>query len=267
MDADSRPDVNFLNHTIKHFEKEDNKKIVCVSGRIKGIGNDWISKYRQWEYQISFGIHKKAQAYLACILVTPGCATIYRSFIFKTLKFPTGTLTEDMDFTFQMHRAGYNKMIFEEKAIMYTIDPHTIKDFSKQITRWYTGFWQVVRKHDIPWQGQILDMEVAMLAIEGLYNGLLVGFFFVSLVSLSFFGGTHILIIPLVFDLLLFFIPSLIWSSITDKDYKRLLLIPHFYFLRFLSSFIFLKSYFSGFLSTEKEYVWNSNRYFGKEVI
>ena len=170
MDADTMPDKNFLKYALKHFEDDSKNEIVCVVGRVKGFGINWISKFRQWEYQISHLIHKKAQGFIKSIVVLPGCATIYKSFIFDLIKFPTGTLTEDMDFTFTMHRLGFNKMVFENKAIVFTQDPQTLRDYSRQLHRWYTGFWQVVRKHNIPWQGQTLDLEVSMLAIEGLYN-------------------------------------------------------------------------------------------------
>lgn len=267
MDADSSPRANFLKYALPHFKKDRKKEIFCVSGRVKGSTKNWITKYRQWEYQVAFLIHKKAQQHLSSILVTPGCATIYRSSIFKTQKFPSGTMTEDMDFTFQMHRAGYNKMIFESKAVVNTIDPYTLGDYAKQLERWYTGFWQSVRKHDVPWRGQMLDFEVAVLAIEGLYNGVLVAFLGASIIKLSFSGGLSILVTPILIDLFIFFLPSLIWSSIADKDYSRILFVPHFYLLRLLSSVIFIKSYFKGFLSREKTYVWDSTRYLGKEVL
>lgn len=266
MDADSSPKSDFIDVSLKHFVNDKKNEVACVSGRVKGIGSSWISKYRQWEYQISYLIHKRAQQHISSILVAPGCATLYRSSVFEKLGFPTGTLTEDMDFTFLMHRKNYKKMIFDNKAIVYTIDPEKITDFSKQLSRWYTGFWQVVRKHDIPWRGQMLDLEVAMLATEGLYNGLLVCFFIFSLFSLIIYNKLSVLLVPFLFDLFLFFIPTLIWSSISDKDFSRIFFIPHFYFLRLLSSLIFLKSYFAGYLSTEKEYIWSSNRYLGKEV-
>ncbi|MCL5432695.1 MAG: glycosyltransferase family 2 protein [Patescibacteria group bacterium] len=262
IDADSKPKRDFIIKTFKHLRKDKYKEISCVIGRIKASGNNWISKYRQWEYQISYLIHKKAQEHMGSILVTPGCATIYRSSVFKKLKFPKGTLTEDMDLTFLMHRSGLNKMVFENKAIVYTWDPQNVKEFMMQINRWYTGFWQVVRKHNIPWQGQILDLEVTILALEGLYNGFLVIFFAISFISLSMNGKISIVVFPLLFDFFFFFLPSLIWSIYYDKNYSRILYIPHFYFLRFLSSAIFLKSFFNSFLKREeKEYVWNSKRY------
>ncbi len=268
MDADTEPRHDFLERAMKHFEEDPDQKIVCVIGRVKGYPINWVSKYRQWEYHISHLIHKKAQENLGSILVVPGCATVYRSFIFDILSFPSGTLTEDMDFTFLMHRSGYHKMVLEEKAVVYTQDPLNLKDFTKQCKRWYTGFWQVVRKHDVPWGGQVLDFEVAVLAIEGLYNGMIVLFFLLSIFPLALMGAISLFRIPLLVDLLIFFIPTLVWSAVVDKDYIRILYIPHFYFLRLLSSTIFLKSFFNGFLSTEQEYVWDSNRYFieGKEA-
>lgn len=267
MDADSQPKFDFLEKALIHFKKDPQKKIICVVGRVKGVINtSWVSKYRQWEYQVSYFIHKRAQSYLQSILVAPGCATVYRSNVFEKMVIPKGTMTEDMDFTFQMHRAGYHEMVLEKDAIVYTQDPQNIKDFTKQLNRWYTGFWQVVRKHDIPWRGQMLDLEACVLALEGLYNGLIVIFLFASFLPLSFLRRLGIFTYPVLFDLFIFFIPTLIWSAISDRDPSRILFIFHFYFLRFLSSLIFLKSFFNGFLSLEKDYVWDSNRYLEKKL-
>jgi cellulose synthase/poly-beta-1,6-N-acetylglucosamine synthase-like glycosyltransferase len=261
MDADTRPQEDFLKIAMKHFEKDSKKQIVCVVGRIKSYGTSFISKYRQWEYQISHYVHKQAQWYMSSILVVPGCATVYRSKVFDKLEFPNGTLTEDMDFTFLMHRKKIGKMVFEKNAIVRTQDPENISHFVKQISRWYTGFWQVVRKHGIPWEGQMLDLEAAILALEGLYNGIFVILLFFSIIPLTLEGNIHILLIPLFIDLFVFFLPTLIWNSVSDKDYKRILLIPHFYLLRFLSSIIFLKSFFDGYILNEKQYSWQSKRY------
>ena len=268
MDADTKPKADFLKKALVHFENDRYKKIVCVVGRVKGFSLNWVTKYRQWEYQISHFIHKRAQEHINSILVVPGCATVYRSFVFDKFNFPSGTLTEDMDFTFLLHRLGYNNMVFESEAVVYTQDPQNIHDFIKQLSRWYTGFWQVVRKHDVPWQGQALDFEAALLALEGLYNGLVVLFLIISAIPLAILGKLNVFVIPFAVDLLLFFIPTLIWSSIADKDYTRILYIPHFYFLRTLSSLIFLKSFFVGALSLEKEYIWDSKRYIqGREGV
>lgn len=261
MDADTRPNEDFLKIAMKHFNHDTKKKIACVVGRIKSYGVSYISKYRQWEYQISHFVHKQAQWYMSSILVVPGCATVFRSSVFNKITFSNGTLTEDMDFTFLMHRKRIGKMVFEKNAIVYTQDPEKILHFIKQISRWYTGFWQVVRKHGIPWQGQIIDLEAGLLALEGLYNGIFVILLMTSIIPLALKGEAKILAIPLLIDLFVFFIPTLTWNSISEKDFSRILYIPHFYLLRFLSSIIFLKSFFDGYLIREKQFSWQSTRY------
>lgn len=261
LDADTQPDPQFLKYAMPHFDQDLNRKITCVVGRVKGLGTNWISHYRQWEYLISHLIHKRAQANLKSIVVVPGCATVYRSYIFNEVRFPTGTLTEDMDFTFLLHRQGLSGMVFENRAVVHVQDPQQISDFIKQISRWYTGFWQVVRRHQIPWKGQALDLEVAMLGMEGLYNGLIVLLLLTSIIPLAVTRNLEIFRIPALIDLFVFFIPTLLWASVTEKDFKFLLYLPHFYFLRVLSSLIFISGFFRGFTSSQKEYVWNSRRY------
>lgn len=261
LDADTRPQLDFLKFALPHFHQDMHQKIICVIGRVKGLGNNWVAKYRQWEYLVSHFIHKRAQANLGSIIVLPGCATIYRSYIFNELNFPVGTLTEDMDFTFLLHRQGLSRMVFEDRAIVYVQDPQRLSDFIIQISRWYKGFWQVVKKHQIPWRGQILDLEVAMLGLEGLYNGLIVIMFLFSIVPLTIFHRLDIFKLPVLIDFFIFFLPTLLWSSFVEKDFKYLLYIPHFYFLRVLSSLIFIKSYFLGFSGSQKEFVWDSHRY------
>ncbi len=259
MDADTRPDKKFLKYIIPIMEK--NKKVQIAVGRVEGRGNSWVEKYRIWEYQISHFIHKQAQAFMSAIIVVPGCATVYRSKILRNNVFPTGTLTEDMDFTFQLHRRGYNHMVFVPQAVVYTQDPNNLKDFLKQITRWYTGFWQAVKKHNIPWGGQTLDFEVTLMAIEGLYNSILAFMLIFFFPSVLVFNYIHVLKYPILLDLGLFFIPSLLWVSIRIRSFKLFPYIFHFYFLRFLSSLVFIRSFFQGYLSYEKNYSWDTTRY------
>jgi poly-beta-1,6-N-acetyl-D-glucosamine synthase len=261
MDADTQPSSQFIKNAMRHFEKDSKKEIACVVGRIQSLGGTWVAKYRLWEYTLAHSIHKRAQAHLESILVVPGCATVYRSEIFSNLKIPTGTLTEDMDFTFLLHRSGFSKMIYEPKAVVYTQDPQNLKDFIKQITRWYVGFWQAVKKHQLPWNGHNLDYEVIILATEGLFNGFICLTLFAALPLLWKNGAIHILFAPAALDFFVFFIPTLLWASIKTKKYTLPLYIFHFYFIRFLTSFVFLFSFFKAHVSKEKIYKWDTNRY------
>jgi cellulose synthase/poly-beta-1,6-N-acetylglucosamine synthase-like glycosyltransferase len=261
MDADTRVDPSFTEECLKHFVKDENEELACVVGRVQSLGGSWIGKYRLWEYAIAHSIHKRAQAHMNSMLVVPGCATMYRSDIFENIEIPAGTFTEDMDFTFLLHRSKHTHMIFEDDAVVYTQDPQTLKTFIKQVNRWYMGFWQAIKKHNLPWHGQSLDFEAALLASEGLFSGL------ITLVIIAFIPvlySTHslgILKIPVLFDLGIFFIPSLMWSSFKTKEFSLILYIPAFYVLRLITSMLFLFSFFRAFLSSKSNFTWDTQRF------
>jgi biofilm PGA synthesis N-glycosyltransferase PgaC len=261
MDADTQVDSNFVSACLKHFEEDTEKEISCVVGRVQGLGGSWVGKYRLWEYAIAHSIHKRAQAHLQSMLVVPGCATVYRAEVFKDLCIPAGTFTEDMDFTFLLHRAEHTQMRFEDSAVVYTQDPQTLKSFVKQVNRWYIGFWQAVKKHNLPWHGQNLDFEAALLATEGLFSGLITVVIIALLPVLIFTGSLGLLKIPVLFDLGIFFIPSLLWASFKTRNFTLLFYIPFFYFLRLLTSALFLFSFFRAYFGKQISFTWDTERF------
>lgn len=261
MDADTVVTLDFINNSLPILEKDSKEKIACVVGRVTGRNHSWITSYRIWEYEIAQTIHKLAQNHINAVVVCPGCSTIYRANIFDSIQIPVGTLTEDMDFTFDIHRNKLGKIVFTNKASVVTQDPNTLRDFIRQIDRWYTGFWQCVVKHDIPWQGQPLDIEVALLALEGLFNGLLmIGFIF--LIPYALAKSPNILIYPFILDLGLFMLPTLLLVAIKNKLWKIFLYMPLFYLVRISSSLIFLRSFFKVVLGLDLNMKWGkANRY------
>ena len=267
VDADTVIAPDFLTHILPIFAEDKRKKIACVIGKIVGRNKKWITTYRLWEYEVAQTIHKSAQAIINAVIVCPGPCTIYRSDIFIKNSYPTGTLVEDMDLTFLIHRKKIGKIVYCPKSIVITQDPKTVRAFLKQIDRWYTGFWQCLIKHNIPWGGQMLDLEVALLALEGLYNGLLVASL-VVLFPFALLKDYLILVIPISIDILLFILPTFIFVAIRHHTIKIFLYFPQFYFLRILSSFIFLRSFFKVVFAQDLKMktFWNTARYrIGKE--
>ncbi len=259
MDADTQLTAAFLEHTLPLLEKDTKEKIACVVGKVIGRKHNYLTAYRLWEYEIAQTIHKRAQASENAIIVCPGCATVYRSKIFQHIQIPTGTLTEDMDLTFLIHRQSLGRIVFTDKAIVITQDPQTLKDFLKQIDRWYTGFWQCVTKHNIPWRGQPLDAEVAMLSLEGLFNGIL-SLTLLFLIPLTLFRQPTILIIPFAIDLTFFLLPTIFLTIKRHKHYRMLQYLPQFYLLRSLSCLVFLKSFTKVTLGLDLKMGWNKTK-------
>jgi cellulose synthase/poly-beta-1,6-N-acetylglucosamine synthase-like glycosyltransferase len=256
IDADTLVDTNYLKKIMAIFKKDQQKKIACVVGRVKSLPQGWLSAYRAWEYEISQTIHKKAQSALGAIIVCPGCATVCRASLFEKIKLPAETITEDMDLTFTIHRQRLGKIVFEPKATVTTQDPKNLKDFLTQISRWYAGFWQCALKHQIPWGGQGLDLEVAILASEGLFNGLISLSLIIFLPALIL-KKSSLFFMVLGFDLLIFMLPSLVFTAFRQKNSQILKYLPAFYFLRLLSSLIFLKSFFEVILKLDQKISWD----------
>lgn len=256
LDADTEVESNFIENILKTFKKDKQKKIAAIIGKVKTSSTSVTSSYRLWEYEISQLIHKKAQSALGGIIVCSGCATVYRSQIFKSVKFESETLTEDMDLTFKIHRLHLGKIVFTDESIAQTQDPQSLGDFGKQIERWYTGFWQCVAKHKIPFGRQMLDFEVGISALEGLINTLLIVALLLALPVLLI-KTPQLLLLVLVADLLLFLLPTLIFCAFKYKAWKILTLIPAFYFLRIFSSMIFMAAFLKTAFSMDNKTGWN----------
>lgn len=256
LDADTRIEKGFLANILNTFKKDKQKKIAAIIGKIRSSSTSVTSSYRLWEYEISQLIHKKAQSALGGIIVCSGCATVYRSEIFKSVRFESETLTEDMDLTFKIHRLRLGKIVFTDQSLAQTQDPQSLGDYGSQIERWYTGFWQCVAKHRIPFGRQMLDFEVGISAIEGLINSLLIVLLLITLPILLI--KTPILIFLIfVADLLFFLIPTLIFCAVKYKAWKILKLIHAFYFLRIFSSMVFMTSFFKTAFSLDSKTGWN----------
>lgn len=268
VDADCKIDPNFLDEALPLFENDPYQKIACVVGKVVGQNINWVTAYRVWEYEVAQSIHKAAQSHLKTIIVCPGPSTIYRSTIFKKVKIPTGTLTEDMDLTFMIHRLGLGLIKYCGKAKVLTQDPKTLKDFIRQNDRWHTGFWQCIKKHNMPWGGQSIDGEIALLAIEGLYNGILI-IMFLALLPFILLTKPWLLGVPLVLDLLFFVVPTLSLTAYQRGDWSIFKYVFHFYIIRFASSFVFFKSFYKVVLGIDLNMGWNKiARYnFGYQTI
>jgi cellulose synthase/poly-beta-1,6-N-acetylglucosamine synthase-like glycosyltransferase len=255
MDADTRVGKNFLEESLPVLEDDTSEEIVCVVGKVKSRPHNWLTFYRLWEYEIAQSVHKQAQAIENAVIICPGCATLYRSNLFDKVNFPPGTLTEDMDLTFLIHRLKLGKIAFSNSAEVITQDPSNFRDYLKQLNRWYTGFWQCVAKHNIPWGGQMLDLEVGLLALEGLFNGLLV-LLMVLLIPLVFVINPWVLFIPFFLDLFLFLLPTVVITAGRHKTWKIFRYLPHFYLLRAVGSLIFLKSFLNTVLALDIRMSW-----------
>ena len=98
------------------------------------------------EYLYGHTVWKQATGLIGASHVT-GCFTIYKTSVLKKLGgYPCRTVTEDTDLTWLITETG-GKIVYVPEAKGYTKEPSTFKQFSTQINRWHTGFWQTLKVH------------------------------------------------------------------------------------------------------------------------
>jgi poly-beta-1,6-N-acetyl-D-glucosamine synthase len=235
LDADSSVAPGYFDEVVRTFHKDPAFVVVC--GAPRSERHNWLTAFRALEYLLSAAMYRPGQDALGMITVAPGCAATYCTSILHRLDWDGGTLVEDMDLTVQVHRKHLGRIGFSKDAIAYTQDPRQLRDYVGQITRWHSGTWQVMRRHRLPFGGQRVDAEFALLVGEGLiYSSL------VMLLPLLVILWPHAVMRWVLLDQLLVLAGAVYCAAVT----RRLDVIawaPSYGVLRFLNSAIFLKTF------------------------
>jgi poly-beta-1,6-N-acetyl-D-glucosamine synthase len=163
-DADSQLEAGF----VEAIQEKAALLPACIVGAIVSHRKGFISAYRTVEYGLANRIYRQAQSHLGVISVAPGCAAAYRSDVLRELHFAGGTLTEDYDLTLQIHAKRLGAIVYAPGARVVTQDPPTVDDYWKQITRWYTGFWQNFFLHKLYAPRRAVHVEVLLVTADGL---------------------------------------------------------------------------------------------------
>lgn len=166
MDADTIVDTGYFTAMRRAFS---DKVVVTACGRPKSRPYNWITAYRAYGYSFTHFVYRGAQSKMRVINVAPGCSTTYRSSIWHELDWNKDTIVEDMDVTIQIHKKRLGRIVYVPDAVVYTQDPQTLSDYGKQMFRWHTGTWQVIKKHKLFGFRRKIDWECAFLFGEGLF--------------------------------------------------------------------------------------------------
>jgi cellulose synthase/poly-beta-1,6-N-acetylglucosamine synthase-like glycosyltransferase len=222
-------------------------------GRVVSIKNNTVfSTYRAYEYTYGHEIVKKGQDNFGTIFVSPGCCSVYRADVLAQLDVSNDTLAEDMDLTIQTHRLGY-RVRYLHDLIAYTQDPNNFRDFYKQITRWYRGFWQIVKKHKIlsltRWSKVDIYLKIVTL------DAIIFNRIFMTAVVLALFD-IKILLLGLAMDYALLAAISL-YAAILARNWRIFAYSPVFYFIGLMNSTAYLKAFVEVFVFGKIVLSWN----------
>jgi len=177
MDADSVVSKNALKYTIGYF---NDPKVGAVASSLKVHKPKTFWQKMQFVEYIYNIFLRKVLAFMDSVFVVPGPFGLYRRSVLKKLGgWEEGNLTEDMELTMRIQKAGY-KVETSLNSIVYTKTPETFKRLMKQRIRWYRGFLINARKYkDLFLNPKFGDLGVYTLPLYVVFIAIL----FISITS------------------------------------------------------------------------------------
>lgn len=245
-DGDTVLDKDFVAYVEEDFLR--NPGLSAVSGYVRSIKHNWLTACRAFEYSIGQNLHKLAQHHLGYIFVIPGAAGVFRTQDFKTyIPFEHDTLTEDLDFTYRLHKLDL-KIMLDRRLVVYTKDPAQLHAYINQVRRWMAGGWQCLLKHNrLPTKQPKVAFELSIVYAEGLIFASL--FFLLPLLSFSF----YLVFITAYFALVLMFSCFAAWK---ERRWQLVFVSVPYIFLTYVNAYIFIEQMIKEVFLRRKNLVW-----------
>jgi cellulose synthase/poly-beta-1,6-N-acetylglucosamine synthase-like glycosyltransferase len=255
LDADSIFAPDYFDLIRRHFKPG----VAAVCGQTKSLKNNWITSFRAYEYTISHDFYKSLMGMFNLITIMPGPASCFNTKVLPQLHFATDTLTEDFDLTLQIHHLGLGRIAYEPRAHSFTQDPFSLRVYIKQVSRWYTGFFQVMRKHHVGTRSfKKIDLLLLFLAFDGVIYLAQLGFF----IFLTLIHRAHIDPLFLIVSDMAIMLALVLYASVRTKRFDVLAPAPLYYILRILNLTLFFWAAVKIYCLPKKEShgVWNTGR-------
>ncbi|MDD5083661.1 MAG: glycosyltransferase family 2 protein [Candidatus Moranbacteria bacterium] len=247
-DADTIIDEHFVERIEAAFLSDEKREVGAVGGYVCSLKHNWLTACRAIDYIVGQGIFKKAQSIINYMFVMPGCATAMRTEVLRGLSFNHDTVTEDLDFTFQLHLKGL-KIIYAEDAKVYTQDPPNLPSYIRQMRRWYGGGWQNIRKYyPIVFHRPAAAFELSCIFLDGVFYSMLL--FIMPLANPKAF---FTFILPMYFLNAFLFA---LYASIKGHRYELLLFFPAYVLIVFINAFIISTEFVKEIVLNRRDLVW-----------
>lgn len=145
VDSDSKLKKDCLKELVRPFYSK-NPRIRAVSGHALVWNSDvnLLTKMQEIRYFNAFRSAKAAESLFGFVSCCPGCCSAYERTAMKKILKPwldqsflgaKCTYGDDRSLTNFILKEGY-QTVYNQKAVAYTIAPHTFKKFAKQQLRW-----------------------------------------------------------------------------------------------------------------------------------
>lgn len=146
IDGDALLDPHAASWMVRHFLKDETVAAVTGNPRIR-TRSTLIGRIQVGEFSSIVGMIKRAQQSFGRLFTVSGVITAFRkSAVHSVGYWSPNMLTEDIDITWKLQRAGWN-IHFEPNALVWILMPETFKGLWKQRLRWAMGGAQVLLKN------------------------------------------------------------------------------------------------------------------------
>jgi len=146
IDGDALLDPHAAQWMIRHFLNNPTVAAVTGNPRIR-TRSTLLGRIQVGEFSSIVGMIKRAQRTFGRLFTVSGVITAFRkSAVHEVGYWSPNMLTEDIDVTWKLHRAGWD-VKFEPNALVWILMPETFNGLWKQRLRWAMGGAQVLIKN------------------------------------------------------------------------------------------------------------------------
>jgi biofilm PGA synthesis N-glycosyltransferase PgaC len=150
IDGDALLDRHAARWLVRHFVEHPDVAAVTGNPRIRNRST-LLGRVQVGEFSCIVGLIKRAQRTFGRIFTVSGVITAFRRCAVHQVDYwSTDVLTEDIDITWKLYRAGWD-VRFEPRALVWILMPETLRGLWKQRLRWATGGAQVLVKNLDAW--------------------------------------------------------------------------------------------------------------------
>jgi peptidoglycan-N-acetylglucosamine deacetylase len=229
-DGDTILDRHFAERIEADFARDTTGKLAAVAGYVTSIAHNWITACREIDYIVGQHVFKRAQSIIGYIYVMPGCATAIRTCVLRGLTVYHDTVTEDLDFTFQLHLKDLH-IAYDMEAIVYTQDPPNLTSYIRQMRRWYGGGWQNLRKY---WSIMLTSPSAGFVLSSVFIDGAI--YSAITILTPIFYPEFFLSYLLPTYFLWAFLFAA--YASIKSQRYDLLLYFPHYVLIIFVNAYI-----------------------------
>ncbi len=253
IDADMTLEANAVNKMVELMENRPEVSATCTFVLPKNTKTFW-EHTRFVEYIFALSFYKSVQQMYDSIVICSGCFAIYKTQDLKSVGgWPTDTIAEDMELTWLLYENG-KQIGYNADTFCFAGEPETFRLLSKQLKRWNTGFFQVLKL-----KGKSIKKIPVLreFVIAGLVDGFVGTIFYCVVIYLAITHHDPLrYLYYLAVDITLLSIPSF-WLAAKIKKVTQLIKsFPIYLLVRSMTFIWFYYSFISVFVIRKSIKKW-----------